>query len=101
MKTLKFSIYQIKNVAKCDYAFRSYSATKFSIDDYELVYSDNITVKDFDDYMYILEDLFEIFNYKRPKDFTGRSLSVSDIIKLDDKYYYCDDFGWKLLNIEK
>lgn len=101
MKTLKFSIYQIKNVAKCDYAFRGYSATKFSMDDYELVYSDSISVEESDNYMDVLEDLFEIFNYKRPKDFTGRSLSVSDIIKLDDKYYYCDDFGWQLLNIDK
>jgi hypothetical protein len=86
-------------VAECDYAFRGYNANKFSMDDYELIYSDNITIKDTSHHMYVLEDLLEIFNCEIPEDFTGRSLSVSDIIQLDDKYYYCDDFGWKLLEI--
>ena len=49
----------------------------------------------------ILEDLFRVFNVERPDDFQGHSLSVSDIVKLYDgtveEYWYCDSFGWSLL----
>ena len=49
----------------------------------------------------LLEYLYEVFNERRPKEFTGHSLSVSDVIKvqatddIDPTYYYCDSFGWK------
>ena len=44
-----------------------------------------------------LEELFKIFNIKRAKDFEGRSMSISDIVEVDGKNYYCDDIGWKEL----
>lgn len=48
-----------------------------------------------------LEDLFVIFNMSRPSDFRGHSLSVSDVVYLDGKYYYCDSFEYKeLTNFE-
>ena len=53
-----------------------------------------------------LEGIFETFNINHPKDFTGHSLSVSDIVQIigSDKgsngFYYCDSFGWKKLNIK-
>ena len=42
-----------------------------------------------------LDDLYQKFNIGRPKDFKGHSLSTSDIIELDGKYYYCDSYGWE------
>ena len=48
-----------------------------------------------------LENLFEIFNTNRPGDFTGHSLSVSDIIALKQdsvvSYHYCDNVGFQEL----
>lgn len=48
-----------------------------------------------------LENLFEIFNLNRPGDFTGHSLSVSDIIALKQdgvvSYHYCDNVGFQEL----
>lgn len=45
-----------------------------------------------------LEDIFRIFNIAHPADYTGRSLSVSDIVELytdnDAHYYYCDVMGF-------
>ena len=45
-----------------------------------------------------LEDIFRTFNLDRPPDFTGHSLSVSDIVVLnrggDTKAYYCDSAGF-------
>ena len=43
----------------------------------------------------ILEELFELLNINHPVDYKGHSLSVSDIILLNGKYYYCDAYGWK------
>ena len=42
----------------------------------------------------LLEELFQKFNLDRPEDFRGHSLSMSDIVKLNDKLYYCDSIGW-------
>ena len=43
----------------------------------------------------------EIFNLNRPGDFTGHSLSVSDIVALKQdgvvSYHYCDSVGFKEL----
>lgn len=48
-----------------------------------------------------LENLFEIFNINRPGDFTGHSLSVSDIIALKQdgvvSYHYCGNVGFQEL----
>lgn len=44
----------------------------------------------------LLEDLHYIFNMDHPEDYRGRSLSVSDIVKINnDKCYYCNSLGWK------
>jgi len=41
-----------------------------------------------------LEELFLIFNVDHPAQYCGRSLSVSDVVLLDNKPYYCDRLGW-------
>ena len=42
-----------------------------------------------------LDKIFETFNLNHPKNFRGHSLSVSDVVKLGDDYYFCDDYGWE------
>ena len=42
-----------------------------------------------------LDKIFEVFNVNHPKNYHGHSLSISDIVKLGDKYYFCDSFGWE------
>ena len=48
-----------------------------------------------------LEDVYRIFNIDKPDGYTGRSLSVSDVVevvKSDDVrpcFYYCDSIGFK------
>ena len=45
--------------------------------------------------------MYEIFNLNRPGDFTGHSLSASDIVALKQdgvvSYHYCDSVGFKEL----
>ena len=47
----------------------------------------------------ILERIFQVFNNDLPKDYRGRSVSMSDVIELygENKriYYYCDRIGFK------
>lgn len=96
----KFKIYQICDDAEnaryikfSDMEMLEHLGLKenLSLDLYEKVYEGNIDGKD--DF-HALEGLYKIFNCNRPKDFKGHSLSVSDVVELDGKYYYCDSFGW-------
>lgn len=61
---------------------------------YEKVYNGTIN-KSGSDHVILDGYLWEKFNINHPSDFKGHSLSVSDIVQLNDKYYYCDSFGWK------
>lgn len=47
----------------------------------------------------VLEKLYFIFNMQHPEGFKGHSLSVSDIIKLNDSYYFCQSAGFKKINV--
>ncbi len=42
----------------------------------------------------ILEGLFALFNTDKPSNYEGRSMSVSDIVELDNKAYYVDSTGF-------
>lgn len=73
-------------------------------DDYNLVYSGNITnglmeKNKIESDIQILNYLFYIFNIQHPKDFYGRSMSVSDIVVLYrnniKKSYYVDGIGFR------
>lgn len=44
-----------------------------------------------------LEAVFVKFNLNRPEDFKGHSLSVSDVVVMDDKVYYVDTVGFQPL----
>lgn len=96
-----FSIYQIKAGAEMrPYLFHAYSylrLTGLQVDraNYECRYTAAL-----DDRMEP-EDIFARFNFKPPKDFTGRSLSVSDVVVLhrngQDAAYYVDTVGFTLV----
>jgi hypothetical protein len=45
-----------------------------------------------------LERLFIMFNLNHPADFRGHSLSVSDVVAIEGKHYYCDSIGFVELN---
>ena len=79
-----FGIYQIKddspgeNYAFMNMRFIESHGMQIKKEDYKLVY-----VGEFLGNM-SLDDIFERFNIDRPKDFRGHSLSVSDIVVLND-----------------
>ena len=93
-----FSIYQLKGGSETlDYRFEpldSIHRNGLSVKpgNYELVYTAPLTEKD------NLESIYTRFNVDRPADFTGHSLSVSDIVVLHqdgkDTAHYCDRAGF-------
>lgn len=71
---------------------------KIDLEKYNLVYQRTkcTNVKSINTF---LEDLFYVFNMDRPEDFTGHSMSVSDIVEVNGEFYYCDSFGWEKINL--
>ena len=70
-----------------------------NIDHYEVVYT--APLRPYKDQNTMLEELYEKFNVSRPEDFTGHSLSVSDIVALRENgavsCHYVDSVGFKEL----
>ena len=93
-----FSIYQLKGGNETlDYRFEPLDTIRnngLSVkpENYEQVYTAPLTAKD------NLESIYTRFNVDRPADFTGHSLSVSDIVVLHqggkDTAHYCDRAGF-------
>ena len=90
---MKYKIKQIKDAENCEYYLRHYNWVKDKIDlkDYEVTYEGELDYPEMPD---ALEELFDIFNVRRPNDFKGRSMAVSDIVEVEGKNYYCDVVGW-------
>lgn len=108
---MEFKIFQIKDLHECMYSFMCFDFAirhGFCRDDYKLVYtfgessllSGDISGKQNEE---LLEIIFRRFNRVTQDDvdrlefigFKGRSLSTSDVVKIDNEYYYCDDCGWR------
>ena len=93
-----FAIYQIKDAPETrDYRFEAYESLQeagLAVDrqNYDLVHTAPLDGKT------TLEDIYRTFNLDRPADFTGHSLSVSDIVVLTrsgkEEAHYCDSFGF-------
>ena len=93
----RYTIYQVKREDFLDFGFLGYDeisklGRQFSSDHYREVYSGKLNSDT------TLDDLYLQFNVNHPADFTGHSLSMSDVVVLHrngkDAAYYCDSFGW-------
>jgi hypothetical protein len=97
----RFAIYQIDSASKGrDYEFMGKDfidrqGLKVEKADYQMVYSGRWNRED------SLDGLYERFNVNRPDDFTGHSMSVSDVIAVREngelKAYFVDSFSFQEL----
>ncbi len=98
-----FDIYQIKDGEETrNIRFESFdnlvsSGEKPQFNNYEKIYTGNVSDLAGRSISGKLESAFVKFNIDRPKDFTGHSLSVSDVVVLNDIPYYVDTFGFREL----
>lgn len=98
-----FEIYQLKSGDETrDVRFVPYerlesSGKKPEFANYNKVYEGDISfIKG--DTAEKLESLYRQFNLNHPEDFKGHSLSVSDVVVLDNTAYYVDTVGFKQLD---
>lgn len=99
-----FTIYQLKGGDETrDLRFEPYDrlmqqGQKPDMANYDLVYEGSMAdVTDNPDLRIQLEAIYRKFNLERPDDFTGHSLSVSDVVVVRDQAFYVDSFGFKPL----
>lgn len=100
-----YAIYQLKHDdATADIRFMNSDYLKSKgiepqYKNYELVYTGALTGDG--SQIEKLEGLYRVFNVEHPQDFTGHSLSVSDIVALKQagvvSYHYVDSIGYKEL----
>ena len=90
-----YKILQIKDIANTAYAFRPYVQTLFNIEDYDLRFTGQ--AQDYPD-LELCDAIYHFFNCGQPANFSGHSLSISDLIQLESedeiRLYYCDLIGW-------
>ena len=97
-----FGIYQIRhgspreNYKFMNMSFLESQGVQFKKEDYELVYVGRLSGT------MTLEDIFERFNMDHPKGFRGHSLSVSDVVVLNDgenvTAHFVDSISFKQLD---
>lgn len=98
-----FEIYQIRRGEETRHIrFESYerlakTGLKPDFKNYDKMYEADISMLSGKSTGEKLESAFYTFNMERPEDFKGHSLSVSDMVVLDDTAYYVDSVGFKPL----
>ena len=100
-----FAIYQVKHTDELrDIRYEGLEWIKsigqtVQRNNYELVYTGTLSKEG--SQIEKLENLYRIFNVEHPQDFTGHSLSISDIVALKQvgvvSYHYVDSVGYREL----
>ena len=105
---MKYTVYQIpfpkdENNEEAIRKFHNYAYKHLSwidevnINNYEKTYEGEMPINLISDEE-PLDQIFRELNINHPVDYTGHSLSVSDIVETNGKFYYCDAYGWEELN---
>lgn len=99
MRKYKYIIYQVR--ATVPFAFFNWKLANkmadWSFKPYRSVWNG---YEEAADDMDLLGYLFETFNINHPDGYRGHSMSISDVILVEDieanekRYYYCDSIGW-------
>ena len=99
----KFKVYQlpVEHEAKfMGLEFVTNHDIMLKLEDYKLVGESEIYPKASTSVTTMLDDIYTTLNTCRCDWFHGHSLSVSDVVEIDGKYYYCDSFGWEEVSLK-
>lgn len=104
MKIKIFQINQQRDKENIKFMNADYIREKvgyLTADIYDVAFSGEVDCKS-------LEEVYTAFNGDiRPKEFSGHSLSVSDVVQIIDSeeyepgFYFCDSIGWQQLWIKE
>ena len=100
--TANYTIFQLndsevsRGIKFMGYDFVKECEVNLTLDLYNEVYSGKVEGRSefFDNTKELCDNIYMKFNLNHPADFKGHSLSTSDIVKIENHYYYCDDYGW-------
>lgn len=70
------------------------------LEDYKLVYEGELDDDNQVSEIYDLDTIYGRFQGVKPEGYKGTSISVSDIVFIYEKYYYCDSCGWKEISFQ-
>jgi len=97
---MKITVYQMQD--RHDFKFMGF--------DYIVKQQDGNTLMDHSIYKEVysgevnatnLNEVYSLLNFNHPKDFTGHSLSVSDIVRTPSGLFFVDSFGFKQIEFAK
>jgi hypothetical protein len=74
-----------------------------NLKDYLIAYKCVVSLSDENktfDVIDTLENIYHLFNNNHPKDYKSRSLSIGDLVKINDEYYMVESIGFKKVNGE-
>ena len=100
---MRVKIYQVDHIAdphhmmfRCFAAFEKQYGGLIPSEIYKLVFEGDLEVSS-------PEQVFVMFNTDHPAGYTGRSLSMSDVVEFVDEgvFYFCDMIGFKKVRFEK
>ena len=100
---MKYELYQVDMRKANTIAFMPYDEIdhkKVWFKNYDMI---NLGEINYDRPEKILDYLWEKYNGIGESKYTHRSMSISDVVVLDEhtpKAYYCDSFGWKEIDYE-
>ena len=100
---MKYQIFQVRDDAENSRYIKfsglemvNHLGLKITRDLYEKVYEGEIEEQE--SVEVTLDTIYTLFNIgHRPSDFKGHSLSVSDVIEYNGKFYYIDDYGFEVI----
>jgi hypothetical protein len=89
----KVRVYQADISAPCKFMSYDFAVAHDGVERkyYKTVFSGELPVSN-------LEAIYMLLNTSRPEGFTGHSLSVSDVITVDDETYFVDTIGFVLIH---
>lgn len=98
---IKYQLFQVKREKTREFGFMGLDMMKrmgveLNAENYVKTYEGEIEDESVD---HALEVLFHKFNMERPRDFTNYSMSIGDIVVIDNKSYFCNLFGWTEVEI--
>ena len=105
---MKYKVYQIpfpkdennevEVMRYCKYAFSPLSRIdEVNLKNYKMTYEGEMPINLISD-LSPLDQIFQELNINHPADYKGHSLSVSDLIEMNGKFYFCDSYGWEEVN---
>ena len=95
---VRFAVFMLKDDHPNRFMHYEWAMTHggINLNDYHFVYRGEIEVSPFASETAMLEAVYRLLNTRHPADYHARSLSVSDMVKLDDiGTFFCDSVGFK------